>query len=160
APKPKRGEVVDIGRGAGRAAASGPPAVVDTVEAAPAPPAAPSVRRLARELGVDIRRVSGSGSDGRIPPEDVQAFVRTALAGGAAAGVAVPLPDFPKWGDAERKPMSNIRRKTAEHLGHAWNTIPHVTQHDRADITALEELRKQYSPQAERAGGKLTPTAI
>jgi pyruvate dehydrogenase E2 component (dihydrolipoamide acetyltransferase) len=56
--------------------------------------------------------------------------------------------------------MSNIRRKTAEHLGHAWATIPHVTQHDRADVTALEALRKQYSPQAEKAGGKLTMTAI
>ena len=56
--------------------------------------------------------------------------------------------------------MSNIRRKTAEHLTHAWNAIPHVTQHDKADITALEALRKQYSPQAEKAGGKLTMTAI
>ena len=56
--------------------------------------------------------------------------------------------------------MSNIRRKTAEHLSHAWNVIPHVTQHDRADITALEALRKQYAPQAEKAGGKLTMTAI
>jgi pyruvate dehydrogenase E2 component (dihydrolipoamide acetyltransferase) len=72
----------------------------------------------------------------------------------------VALPDFAKWGDVERKPMSNIRRKTAEHLGHAWGVIPHVTQHDKADITALEELRKQYAPQAEKAGGKLTVTAI
>ena len=73
---------------------------------------------------------------------------------------AAPLPDFSKWGEVERKPMSNIRRKTAEHLGHAWNAIPHVTQHDKADITALEALRKQYAPQAEKAGGKLTMTAI
>ena len=72
----------------------------------------------------------------------------------------MPLPDFTKWGEVERKPMSNIRRKTAEHLGHAWNAIPHVTQHDKADITALEELRKRYAPQAEKAGGKLTMTAI
>jgi pyruvate dehydrogenase E2 component (dihydrolipoamide acetyltransferase) len=75
-------------------------------------------------------------------------------------GAAVPLPDFTKWGDVERKPMSNIRRKTAEHLSNAWNTIPHVTQHDRADITAVEGLRKRFAPQAERAGGKLTMTAI
>jgi pyruvate dehydrogenase E2 component (dihydrolipoamide acetyltransferase) len=96
----------------------------------------------------------------------VQSYVRGALTGeGASApsGSAAPaqaLPDFSKWGEVERKPMSNIRRKTAEHLGHAWNAIPHVTQHDKADITALEALRKQYGPQAEKAGGKLTMTAI
>jgi pyruvate dehydrogenase E2 component (dihydrolipoamide acetyltransferase) len=97
--------------------------------------------------------------------------VRQALSGGgaAAAGGAPapagpaqqqPLPDFSKWGEVERKPISNVRRKTAEHLGHAWNVIPAVTQYDKADITALEELRKKYSPMAERAGGKLTVTAI
>ena len=73
---------------------------------------------------------------------------------------AQPLPDFSKWGDVERKPISNVRRKTAEHLGHAWHVIPAVTQHDKADITDLEELRKKYSPMAERAGGKMTVTAI
>jgi pyruvate dehydrogenase E2 component (dihydrolipoyllysine-residue acetyltransferase) len=158
ASRPKRGEVVDIGRGTARPAAASPPA--EDVAAGPAAPAAPSVRRLARELGVDIRRVTGSGADGRITPDDVQAFVRAAMSGGAGAAAAVPLPDFAKWGDVERKPMSNIRRKTAEHLSHAWNAIPHVTQHDRADITTLEELRRHYAPQAERAGGKMTPTAI
>jgi pyruvate dehydrogenase E2 component (dihydrolipoamide acetyltransferase) len=87
--------------------------------------------------------------------------VRTALASGGGGGTpAAPLPDFSKWGDVERKPMSNIRRKTSEHLGHAWNVIPHVTQHDKADITAVEALRQQYAPQAEKAGGKLTLTAI
>jgi pyruvate dehydrogenase E2 component (dihydrolipoamide acetyltransferase) len=113
-------------------------------------------------LGVDIRRVSGSGPDGRISLEDVQAFVRSAMNApqAAASAAAAALPDFTKWGEVERKPMSNIRRKTAEHLSHAWNAIPHVTQHDRADITALEALRKQYSPQAEKVGGKLTMTAI
>nr|MBA3232138.1 2-oxo acid dehydrogenase subunit E2 [Acidobacteriota bacterium] len=78
--------------------------------------------------------------------------------GGGAA--APQLPDFSKWGEIERKPMSNIRRKTAEHLSSAWNTIPHVTQHDKADITELEALRKQYGAQAEKAGGKMTMTAI
>jgi pyruvate dehydrogenase E2 component (dihydrolipoamide acetyltransferase) len=90
----------------------------------------------------------------------VQAFVRNALAGGGSGVPAEALPDFSKWGEVERKPMSNIRRKTAEHLSHAWTAIPHVTQHDKADITALEALRKQYSQQAEKAGGKLTMTAI
>jgi pyruvate dehydrogenase E2 component (dihydrolipoamide acetyltransferase) len=78
----------------------------------------------------------------------------------ATTAPAAPLPDFTKWGEVERKPMSNIRRKTAEHLTHAWNAIPHVTQHDRADITAVEGLRKRYAPQAEKTGGKLTMTAI
>ncbi len=128
----------------------------------PAPAAAPSVRRLARELGVDIRRVNGSGPDGRISPEDVQGFVRSAMAGGGGGGAAAatPLPDLSKWGEIERKPMSNIRRKTAEHLSQAWTAIPHVTQHDKADITAIEALRQQYGPQAEKAGGKLTMTAV
>ena len=161
APRQKRGEVVDINRGA-RQPQSAPAA---EVAAGPAPPAAPSVRRLARELGVDITRVTGSGEGGRISVEDIQAYVKEALAdpGVAAAGggaATQPLPDFTKWGEVERKPMSNIRRKTAEHLGHAWQVIPHVTQHDRADITALEALRKQFGPQAEKAGGKLTMTAI
>ena len=158
-PQRPRGEVVDINRGA-RAQAPAEPDAPKT----PAAPAAPSVRRLARELGVDIHLVSGSGPEGRINTEDVQAYVRSAMSGGGggagAAATAVPLPDFSKWGQVERKPMSNIRRKTAEHLSHAWNTIPHVTQHDRADIMALEGLRKRFAPQAERGGGKLTMTAI
>ena len=162
AAKPKRGEVVDISRGS-RSAPPPPPAAHPEPAApeGPAAPAAPSVRRLARELGVDIRRVQGTGPEGRVSPEDVQAFVRASLASPqGGGGAAATLPDFSKWGEVERKPMSNIRRKTAEHLSFAWNTIPHVTQHDRADITALEALRKEYAPQAEKAGGKLTMTAI
>jgi pyruvate dehydrogenase E2 component (dihydrolipoamide acetyltransferase) len=130
-------------------------------------PAAPSVRRLARELGVDIARVQGTGPGGRIAPDDVKAFVRTGTPKSAPAGGAAPshgeapaaLPSFEKWGEIERKPMSGIRRKTAEHLSVAWQA-PHVTQHDRADVTALEELRRKYSPRVEKAGGKLTVTAI
>jgi pyruvate dehydrogenase E2 component (dihydrolipoamide acetyltransferase) len=109
---------------------------------------------------VEIRRVNGTGPDGRISVEDVQAFVREAMGGGIAGAAARPLPDFTKWGEVERKPMSSIRRRTAEHLSYAWNAIPHVTQHDRADITELEELRKKYSPDAEKGGGKLTMTAM
>ncbi|HYT66863.1 MAG TPA: 2-oxo acid dehydrogenase subunit E2 [Vicinamibacterales bacterium] len=162
APRQKRGEVVDISR-APRAQAGAAPAAEG-----PAPAAGPSVRRIARELGVDIRQVTGSGPAGRITVDDVQTFVRDALSSGGAGGAqapasapsAQPLPDFSKWGDVERKPISNVRRKTAEHLGHAWNVIPAVTQHDKADITALEELRRKYSPMAERAGGKLTVTSV
>jgi pyruvate dehydrogenase E2 component (dihydrolipoamide acetyltransferase) len=153
----KRGEVVEISRGA-RTPQPAPPETQG-----PAAPAAPSVRRLARELGVEIRLVQGTGPEGRIGVEDVQQFVKTALAGGAS-GTAAPaspdLPDFTKWGEVERKPMSNIRRKTADHLGNAWRVIPHVTQHDKADITGIEALRKQFGAQAERAGGKLTVTSI
>ncbi len=159
--RPRRGEVVDIGRGA---RSPQPPAVAEerVEDEGPAPAAAPSVRRLARELGVDIRRVNGSGSGGRITPEDVQEFVRSALAGGGGGGVAAatPLPDLSKWGEIERRPMSNIRRKTAEHLSQAWTAIPHVTQHDKADITDIEAMRREYGPQAEKAGGKLTMTAV
>lgn len=127
--------------------------------------AAPSVRRMARELGVDIARVHGSGPGGRIGADDVQAHVKAAMegagrGGGGSLAQASPLPDFAKWGEIERKPMSNIRRKTAEHLSAAWNTIPHVTQHDKADITGVEALRKKHGPSVEKAGGKLTVTAI
>jgi pyruvate dehydrogenase E2 component (dihydrolipoamide acetyltransferase) len=83
-----------------------------------------------------------------------------AASAGRTARAATPLPDFAKWGEVERQAMSNIRRKTAEHLSMAWNTIPHVTQCEKADITSLEELRKKHSPAVEKAGGKLTVTAI
>ena len=165
-PKQKRGEVVDISRGARPQAAPAAAYPDDGTASSPPPPAAPSVRRMARELGVEIRRVTGSGEGGRISVDDLHEFVRGAMSGSSASsgagvgGAAQPLPDFTKWGPVERKPMSNIRRKTAEHLSHAWNAIPHVTQHDRADITSLEALRKQYGPEAEKAGGKLTMTAI
>jgi len=156
-PKPKRGEVVDISRAARSAPAPQPQA--EPPADGPVAPAAPSVRRLARELGVDIHHVAGSGPAGRISADDVQAYVRNAMAEGGGAA-ASPLPDFSRWGEVERKSMSNIRRKTAEHVARAWSVIPHVTQHDKTDITSLEALRKQYSAQAEKAGGKLTMTAI
>ncbi|MGA7687560.1 MAG: dihydrolipoyllysine-residue acetyltransferase [Terriglobales bacterium] len=130
-------------------------------------PAAPHVRRLAREIGVDIHGVQGSGPGGRISEEDVKLYAKNALATATAAataprvGFAEPeLPDFSKWGKTERVSMRGVRRKTAEHLRQAWNTIPHVTQQDRADITELEQLRARFAPRAEEAGGKMTVTAI
>ncbi|OGU68861.1 MAG: branched-chain alpha-keto acid dehydrogenase subunit E2, partial [Stygiobacter sp. GWC2_38_9] len=132
-------------------------------------PAAPSVRRFAREIGVEINNVRGSGPSGRISVEDVKAFAKALnqqLQQGGAVGCAVvgvpreTLPDFSKWGDIDRQPMSNIRRKTAEHLSYAWATVPHVTQFDKADITELEKIRKQFGKQVEAAGGKLTVTGI
>jgi pyruvate dehydrogenase E2 component (dihydrolipoamide acetyltransferase) len=123
------------------------------------------VRRLAREIGVDITAVPGSGPGGRISTEDVKVFARRRLtssdgAATAPAPVAAGLPDFTKWGEVERHTMTGIRRKTAEHMAHAWATIPHVTQYAKADITELEELRQRFAPQAEAVGGKLTITAI
>jgi pyruvate dehydrogenase E2 component (dihydrolipoamide acetyltransferase) len=131
-------------------------------------PAAPHTRRLAREIGVDIYEVKGTGPGGRISEEDVKAHAKAALAGVSAAQaparaghfVAPKLPDFAKWGKIERVSMRGVRRKTAEHLAESWNTIPHVTQHDRADITELEHLRARFAPKAEQAGGKMTVTAI
>jgi pyruvate dehydrogenase E2 component (dihydrolipoamide acetyltransferase) len=134
----------------------------------PSGPAAPSVRRLAREIGVDITRVQGTGPGGRISLDDVKAFAKAALSGTggavvAAAGVPLQqraLPDFSKFGEIERKPMSGVRRKTAEHLTSAWNTIPHVTQFDKADITDLEKVRQKYRSEVEKLGGNLTVTAV
>jgi len=131
-------------------------------------PAAPHVRRLAREVGIDIYEVKGTGPGGRISEDDVKAHAK-ALLSTAAAAAATPraghfaqphLPDFAKWGKIERVSMRGVRRKTAQHLAEAWNTIPHVTQHDRADITELEHLRARFAPKAEEAGGKMTVTAI
>jgi pyruvate dehydrogenase E2 component (dihydrolipoamide acetyltransferase) len=130
-------------------------------------PAAPHVRRLARELGVDIYEVKGSGPGGRISEDDVKAYAKSLLSAAATATqpragrLAAPqLPDFSKWGKIERVSMRGVRRKTAEHLAESWITIPHVTQHDRADITELEQLRARFAPKAEEAGGKMTVTAI
>jgi pyruvate dehydrogenase E2 component (dihydrolipoamide acetyltransferase) len=132
-------------------------------------PAAPHVRRLARELGLDIYEVKGSGPGGRINEDDVKAHAKAVLTAAVSAIQAPPraghfigpkLPDFAKWGKIERVSMRGVRRKTAEHLIESWNTIPHVTQHDRADITELELLRARFAPKAEEAGGKMTVTAI
>ena len=132
-------------------------------------PAAPHTRRLAREIGVDIYEVKGTGPGGRISEDDVKAHAKAVLSAAAASAqaparaghfVAPKLPDFAKWGRIERVSMRGVRRKTAEHLAESWNTIPHVTQHDRADITELEQLRARFAPKAEQAGGKMTVTAI
>lgn len=131
-------------------------------------PAAPHVRRLARELGIDIHNVPGSGPGGRISEADVKGFGKSLIAGAvsgtataAATHVKQPaLPDFSKWGKIERVSMRGVRRKTAEHMWEAWSAIPHVTQQDKADITELEQLRQRFGPKAVEAGGKLTVTAI
>ena len=143
------------------------PAKVDG-ERGPAAPASPAVRRLAREIGVDVNSVQGSGAGGRITQEDVKEHARRILSSVGLAGAAGPamarggrpLPDFQKWGEIDRQPWSNIRRATAEHLSYAWTTIPHVTQFDKADVGAMEELRKHFKEKVAKAGGNLTITAM
>jgi len=137
------------------------------------PPASPSVRRLARELGVDIRRVQGSGPADRILEEDLKAFTRRAMErrggagpGGEAGGAAGPgaaaleLPDFSRWGEIRREPMSRVRRITARSTGAAWRAVPHVTQFDQADATGVERFRRRYGDAVAAAGGKLTVTSV
>ena len=154
-------------------AAAPAPATSPPPAAAPAPPApasrrralaAPSVRKLAREIGVDIDAVEGSGANGRVRLDDVKAHARRAMeqlrspakapVPGHPAVPAVPavpaLPDFSRWGPVERKPMRNVRRAVARRMSTSWQTVPHVTQHDRADVSELEAVRgtlKRTSPE-------------
>ncbi|MDR6841413.1 dihydrolipoyllysine-residue acetyltransferase [Pseudoxanthomonas sacheonensis] len=133
------------------------------------PHASPSVRLFARELGVDLTRVKGSERAGRISKEDVQKYVKDALAGGGVASAApvagggnglnlLPWPkvDFAKFGEIEVKPLSRIKKISGANLARNWAMIPHVTQHDHADITELEELRVLLNKENEKAGIKLT----
>jgi pyruvate dehydrogenase E2 component (dihydrolipoamide acetyltransferase) len=176
APKPHKGDddrkrapVVDI-RERQAAAVSSLAASAAPMPSAASAPASPSVRRVAREIGVDITQVTGTGPGGRITEEDVKTFARQILSSlgggtiappaGRPAGITPALPDFSKWGEVERRPMSGVRRKTAEHLSSAWSMIPHVTQFDKADMSVLEEIRPKYAAEVERKGGKLTVTAI
>lgn len=119
--------------------------------------APPSVRRLARELGVDLAAVSGSGPGGRISADDVKNFAKGVVSGMGtpSGGVAVASAEA-----TERVPMSKVRKLTAEAMAHSWTTVPHVTQFDKADITDLEEARKKFSKEVEAGGGKLTITSI
>jgi len=128
------------------------------------PYASPALRLFARELGVDLKKVKGSGKGGRILREDVQAFVKQALdGGGARSGAAgnglnlLPWPeiDFAKFGPIEAQPLGKIKRATGANLARNWALIPHVTQHDLADITAMEAFRKQLG--AEQKDLKITP---
>jgi pyruvate dehydrogenase E2 component (dihydrolipoamide acetyltransferase) len=125
--------------------------------------AGPATRRLARELGVDLQQVAGSAPSGRVTEEDVKGFVRRAISAApeapampATAAAAPALPDFERWGPVERRPLDSIRRRTAEQMSRAWNLVPHVTQHDVADITELDAFRRQQ----EGHGPKLTITAF
>jgi len=127
-------------------------------------PASPSIRRLARELGVDINKVNGTGPEGRIDEQDVKNYAKEIISrasGTRPAGETfAALPDFAKWGQIERKPMSSVRRATAEHLAQAWHNVPQVTQFDSADVTELESLRSRFSERQDGGAAKITVTAI
>jgi pyruvate dehydrogenase E2 component (dihydrolipoamide acetyltransferase) len=125
--------------------------------------AGPSVRKFARELGVDLGRVKGSGTKARITQDDVKAFVKALLGGGAAAGPALPAVakvDYAKFGKVEVKPLGRVQRISGPRLQAAWINVPHVTQHDEADITDLEAQRQRMKPEADAKGVKLTPLAF
>ncbi|MBS1137527.1 MAG: dihydrolipoamide acetyltransferase [Proteobacteria bacterium] len=133
--------------------------------------ASPSVRRFARELGVDVALVKGTGPKGRIQKEDVQAHVkseltrpRAAAPGGAGVGGLELLPwpqvDFAKFGPVEAKPLARIKKLSGANLARNWVMIPHVTQHDEADITDLEDFRVQVNKENEKSGVKLTMLAF
>src|SRR5690606_34158915 len=137
------------------------------------PYATPAVRLFARELGVDLAQVSGSERGGRITREDVQRFVKSALAGGAPAQSAAaggggnglsllpwPKVDFSKFGETETQPLSRIKKISGANLARNWAMIPHVTQFDQADITELEALRVALNKENEKAGIKLTMLAF
>ena len=135
--------------------------------------AGPSARKLARELGVDLSLVKGSGNKGRITKDDIKAFVKAAMQGGAgkpaAAGASLgggldllpwPKVDFAKFGEVEVKELSRIKKISGQNLSRNWVVIPHVTVHDEADMTELEEFRKQLNKEWEREGVKLSPLAF
>ncbi|MCP5234871.1 MAG: dihydrolipoyllysine-residue acetyltransferase [Zoogloeaceae bacterium] len=159
------------------AAASAPPAAAaaapSAVKLGGTVHASPSVRAFARELGVDLAQVKASGPKNRILKEDVKAFVKGALAGGgakaAAAGASLgggldllpwPKVDFSKFGEIESKPLSRIKKISGQNLSRNWVMIPAVTYHEDADITSLEEFRKQLNKENERSGKKLTMLAF
>jgi pyruvate dehydrogenase E2 component (dihydrolipoamide acetyltransferase) len=158
---------VEAARGAAKAPPVRPPANPSAVSSSPTSfgeaHASPSVRKLARELGVALGRVRGSGHKGRVTAEDVKAFVKEIMLGGGARGgalPAVPTVDFAKYGAVETEPLSRIQRISGPRLHASWVNIPHVTQHDDADITELEERRTALKEQAQQRGIKLTPLAF
>ena len=171
-PSPRAG---DGGVGGGAATPSAPTAAAVDEGAFALAYAGPAVRRLARELNVDLGKVGGTGDKGRITKQDVEAFSRGAAPARAAAGAAAPaagggvggidlLPwpkvDFAKFGPIEAKPLARIKKISAANLHRNWVMIPHVTNHDDADITDLEEFRVQYNKENEKAGVKVSMLAF
>ena len=141
------------------------------VEGGLPPAASPEIRRIARELGIDLRRIRGSASGGRIVMDDVRGYIQRLVQSAAApkparsaAVAAAPVPveqiDFSKWGEVSKKPMTSLRKTISRRMVENWNTIPHVTQFDDVDITDLMELRKKFAPEFEAKGARLTLTSF
>jgi pyruvate dehydrogenase E2 component (dihydrolipoamide acetyltransferase) len=136
----------------------------------PEPAASPTIRRMARELGINLRKIRGSENGGRIVLADVRAYLerlqRLAAqprSGGPAGAPAKPAPekiDFSKWGPIARRPMTPLRKVIAQRMGESWNTVPRVTQFDEADITALNDLRQKHADAYEKKGARLTLTSF
>jgi len=160
---------------AAKEAASAPPAAPVDETGFKAAHASPSVRKFARELGVDLARMTGSGPKGRILQEDVQKFVKQVMSGGAPAGAAAgggisgggslnllpwPTVDFAKFGPVEARPLSRIKKISGANLARNWVMIPHVTQFDEADITDLEAFRVALNKENEKSGTKVTMLAF
>ena len=142
-----------------------PPAAAGTAATSVPPHASPAVRRFARMLGVDLTGVAGTGAKGRILREDVEGFVKEVMTGRgpqvAGAGIPpVPEIDFSKFGPVESKPLSRIRKLAAANLHRSWLNVPHVTQHDEADITELEAFRRAHLEEARERGVRLTLLAF
>jgi pyruvate dehydrogenase E2 component (dihydrolipoamide acetyltransferase) len=172
APAPTRApaepRAADAGSAAAAARALAEPATQEERKG-PVPHASPSIRKLARELGVDLARVEGSGPRGRILRDDVQRFVKdvmhAAASGAAPRGPGLdllpwPKVDFGKFGPVETQPLSRIRKISAANLARNWVMIPHVTQHDEADITDLEAFRQELNREHEKEGVKMTILAF
>ncbi|WP_018947427.1 MULTISPECIES: dihydrolipoyllysine-residue acetyltransferase [unclassified Thioalkalivibrio] len=160
---PARASAGDSGSTGGRGGQGGPrpspTAHIENESAFRRAHASPVVRKFARELGVDLSKVEGSGRKGRILREDVQAFVKRALSQPAGSGLGVePMPeiDFSEFGPIETRPLSKINRLTGQNLHRNWVTVPHVTQFDEADITELEDFRKSLKAEYEKQGVKIT----
>lgn len=136
---------------------------------APAPAASPSIRRIAREVGIDLRRIYGSENGGRIVMGDVRAYIRglqqlaaQPRTGGGASPAKPPSErvDFTKWGNVSKRPMTQLRKVIAGRLSESWKAVPRVTQFEEADITSLDALRKQHAADYEKKGARLTLTAF
>lgn len=151
------------------AVAEAPAAALPPLQPGVEPTASPSIRRMARELGIDLSQVRASERGGRIVMSDVRAYIARLLQLAAQPAAAMPATaskpateqiDFSKWGEISKKPMSQLRKVIARRMTENWNAIPHVTQFDEADITALLELRKKFAPAYETKGTRLTLTSF
>jgi pyruvate dehydrogenase E2 component (dihydrolipoamide acetyltransferase) len=133
----------------------------------PEPASSPTIRRLARELGINLRKMRGSADGGRIVMSDVRGYIERLQrqasqprGGGAVAKTAAPPVDYSKWGQIARKPMTTLRKMIAQHMSDSWAAVPRVTQFDEADITALNDLRKKYAEAYDKKGARLTLTTF